>query len=753
MRKIITGGAIRTAIKAVFIALLLMGPSALRADDSISMSLEELLNTPIEAASMMKEKPLDSAAAAHVITEETIKIRGYSNLLDLLEDIPQYEIQHMSSERRGNDLTARGVFENERIIIMIDGVRVTPPTGNLYALGRQFSLKNARQVEIIMGPMSALYGADAFSGVINIVTKKGDELEGVIISPSYGNYKARDVSAVFGKSLETIPYGQAKLLDDAAISFTVHSYQSEGANLANHYDKDFSWHNNEYQQGRVRESPYNSNLKPFQPRPWSDDTGADFMHGRLNLKNWELGMIRMTEEHSSSYGVKPEFSPYIKEAVFKTNYNTVYARQTYFSDDNKVKMVTTLSNYFYEIDPKSRFINNFTLYDDAYKYGRDHSYSLNWRLAYDVSEVSNLLIGVTHDSHSSLPYSADLLKPFDSDKSVAEQNFIYPGSDLSTHTPQGIEQDFHSLYYRNTGGYAQWRLKEWEDINLTLGARYDRNTRYGDSFNSRAALTWKASEKTSFKALYGEAFLSPAPDKTHLHFGSFEYSTITANGLISQFFALPNPDLKPEKLRSAEASVSHHINDSIWLSANFYQTKISHLIRDINHTEATTFKGITILKWDKPENRGTAKSYGGTLRFDGLWNMKILRLSAYSAYTYSYGETAGKNFLPYSARHTVHAGVGIKKGKWSISPRMIWRSPSYIDMSALKEGSPAFAVVNLYAACNGIISGATKLSAFLDIKNLTNARYYNAGHSVGTVGFTATPQEPIRISGGIKFEF
>ncbi|MCK5584041.1 MAG: TonB-dependent receptor plug domain-containing protein, partial [Elusimicrobiales bacterium] len=101
------------------------------------LTLEDLLDIPIKASSFTDEKPSESAALAHVITEETIRARGYATLLDLLEDVPQVEIAHLAGTDTNNILTVQGINGNERIQIFIDGIRVTPVSGNFYALGRQ----------------------------------------------------------------------------------------------------------------------------------------------------------------------------------------------------------------------------------------------------------------------------------------------------------------------------------------------------------------------------------------------------------------------------------------------------------------------------------------------------------------------------------------------------------------------------------------------------------------------------------------
>src|SRR5688572_23688401 len=109
-----------------------------------------------------------------VITEEQIQIRGYRSLLDVLMDMPDIKIDDKVYSLSRNRITMRGIEGQEKLIIMLDGVRISSPTNESLPIMENYPVHLAKQIEIIYGPASALYGADAFTGIINIITKKAE---------------------------------------------------------------------------------------------------------------------------------------------------------------------------------------------------------------------------------------------------------------------------------------------------------------------------------------------------------------------------------------------------------------------------------------------------------------------------------------------------------------------------------------------------------------------------------------------------
>lgn len=716
-------------------ALLLAAVSQAAAGEGIprlkKLSLEELLDVPITAASSIPERPSGAPWNVQVVTEETILARGYATLLDLLEDLPQFEVQHKDSETRRNIVSVRGLFGNERLLILYDGVRVTPPSGNIYAMSTQFSLRSAKRVEIVIGPMSALYGPDAFSGVINIVTKKGGEIGGARLTGGAGSYGTSDVSLSAG----------APFLGGAEFSAAAHRYSSNEPYLPGRYPGDFT-------------------SGPAAPaRPYDAGTGSLFAQARLDLGNFEAGYLRMDESHPSATGIKPEFSVYGRDARFQTNDNTFYVQHAFLADDERWTLDTRSSFRSFEIDPRSRFNNSFSLFQDAYKYAYDRTFELREQVTYRLADEAPLVLGLSFEDHASLAYSADLDHPFDPGQSGESQGFLYPGSDVVdlNGKPLGIPVDFHHLQYQNLGAFAQLGIKK-ERVSVALGARFDHSTRYGDAVNPRIGVVFVPAESLTLKADYGEAFLAPSPFRTHGQFGSFTPTTDglgQITGLRSFFFHLPNPGLKPEKLREWDAGASYRFTEGLWMSLNAYYTEVTHLIQDDVVIGPGAFKGWPVDAVASAVNRGFARTYGATARVDALARAGRWTLKPNAAYTCSAGSVDG-GVLAYSAKNSVQAGVEAAIGKLSVYPRLIYRGRTYSatkDSQGGQQSAAPYALVNVYARYSHIVTRPLRLASYLGITNLFNLRYRNAAFTAGPVGFPAAPQDPIRVAGGVELEF
>ncbi|HEB81243.1 MAG TPA: TonB-dependent receptor, partial [Gammaproteobacteria bacterium] len=115
-------------------------------------------------------------AVASVITRRDIEHSSASSLNELLEMVPGL---HVSEDYySGNAIySMRGFFRDPDagMLLLINGVPVNSlQGGSRFAAYRQ-SLNNIEQIEIIRGPGSAVYGADAFVGVINIITRKYEQ--------------------------------------------------------------------------------------------------------------------------------------------------------------------------------------------------------------------------------------------------------------------------------------------------------------------------------------------------------------------------------------------------------------------------------------------------------------------------------------------------------------------------------------------------------------------------------------------------
>jgi iron complex outermembrane receptor protein len=715
----------------------------------LEMSLEELLDLKVISASKMEEKSSEAPATIHLVTEDQIRTRGYMNLEEVLEDIPGIEIQKKASVEYSNYFTLRGIDGSEKFIILMDGMRINSPTGTPLAIVYNYPVADAQQIEIILGPASALYGVDAFTGVINIITKKGKEAKGIRLGTSFGNYSTTNQSFMAG-------------LGDEEVSFALSGnyYHSGEPFFPDIYREEYQWYNERYKtKGEMQVSPWDSAVINLPVKAYETPTTSYALHAKLNIKDFEVGYFRNYEAHSSSFSTKPEFTVYSKEASFKFLVESFYSSYRYTSPNKKWISLTTLSHSRDEIDPASLYINNYTAYNEGYKYAFNRSLKIEQQVTYLISGTSSLVWGISYEGITALPKTGDMPFAFDPNLAADFQDIYYLGTHIKDKDGNDltIPQDFYYLQYQNLGTLIQWRTDLAQKLSLTLGGRFDYNTRYHSTLSPRIGLVYSPSEKIRFKFLYGKAFLAPSPYRSYQHYGSFLPAVDSAGnvtGLRSDFWRLPGDDLKSQKISTYEANFSYIFRRNLIFSLNGFFNDMDDILSSQGYT-GQSFKGIPVGIVERPVNRGSAQSYGGTARLDYRKNWSSLSLNAYIAYTFVDGEIDDRQ-IPFTAQNTVKSVVDVNLLRISVSLRYLYRSESYHrslkDASGNLISSDPYGVLDLTANYMVVDRNRYETDVFLKLKNLFNTKYYNVPVG-GAESFLMAPQDPIRLLIGLNLKF
>jgi outer membrane cobalamin receptor len=160
-------------------------------------SLEELGTIQVYSASKHMQNASDAPSSVTVITADEIQKCGYRTLADILQSVRGF---YITSDRDYSFVGVRGFGRlgdwNPRILLLIDGHRVNNNILGQAMIGTEFLLDVdlIERIEIIRGPNSSLYGADAFFAVINVITRTPPQLKGVELSltpASFGTYQGR----------------------------------------------------------------------------------------------------------------------------------------------------------------------------------------------------------------------------------------------------------------------------------------------------------------------------------------------------------------------------------------------------------------------------------------------------------------------------------------------------------------------------------------------------------------------------------
>jgi vitamin B12 transporter len=153
--------------------------------------------TVVVTASRFAQSPSDVLSDNTVISSDEIRQSGAINLLDLLQQKRGLEIVTTGGPGTTSSVFLRGA-SNEQTVVLVDGARIGSSTlGG--ATWESIPLAQIDHVEIVYGPLSSLYGADAVGGVVQIFTRKGDGAATPSASVGFGSYNTRTIDAsVFG---------------------------------------------------------------------------------------------------------------------------------------------------------------------------------------------------------------------------------------------------------------------------------------------------------------------------------------------------------------------------------------------------------------------------------------------------------------------------------------------------------------------------------------------------------------------------
>lgn len=711
-------------------------PAVARAADTIAallpLSLEELIATPVVTASRRQEGREQTPAHIMVITREQMRDRRYKNLADLLEDLPGVDFQRGTRSSQFNHFVFQGHVSNNKILIMLDGVRIDHPAGGKIPIADNFSLHFAKQVEVLFGPAAALYGADAFAGVINIITEKPGDAAAGKVSAGIGNFGALE-----GNFLASGSPGAGITLTASA-----HYQESDRARLDEYYP-DYP---------KVDAKVGNTVVRPAAQREdYVGDMSSRSQYFRLDYRDdLTIGFYRNNFRSLTSTGDKPAAVYYQSDAYWDTTIDTWYGKYR-FALTPALKGELVLDHSTYEVDPKSRYINSITNfenhgYDYAYARRRGIEQNLNWQ----VDERHVLLAGLGYKDYYAIE-TPDLPRPYDTAKGPQSQGMTYPNTNLPL-------QIFDARYY-SWSGYLQWQAQWTPGLSTMIGAREDWYSTYGSSFNPRLGLTWQPAAGNYLKLLYGEAFRAPSPEESYSAFGSFNGA-----GNPSGLFRAPNRNLEPEKSKTLSLTWDWRPTRKFNLVTNAYRTRVDRVI--ITRTDATPVQyipGTTLTLTESKQNSGEDEYTGIDLiphwqvHLGGPWNADL-----WGSYSYVKGRVRETEDGPELkqvniAANKVKLGLTLRYQDWlTVTPRLQWIDQTTtgainrVQNDRIKK-TDAYTVASLHFGVHKL--AGEHLSLYFDIYNLFDERYYAAHTSSASTVLQAVPQQPRTYMGTLEYRF
>ena len=193
-------------------------------DESEFFAFDQKLVT---VATRFAQSPKKAPNVVTVIDAQQIRERGYRTISDAFRDLPG---AYVWTAQEGRKLVAlRGVVsaDNNKILLLVDGVPLYDGVYTHAWIDDYLPLHHVRQIELIEGPGSAIYGTNAFAGVINVVTWDGADLKGGKVRALVGSgdrvdigVTAGDSGKVMGVPVEASVYGRVLSQDGLGIDVT-----------------------------------------------------------------------------------------------------------------------------------------------------------------------------------------------------------------------------------------------------------------------------------------------------------------------------------------------------------------------------------------------------------------------------------------------------------------------------------------------------------------------------------------------------
>ena len=489
-------------------------------------------------------QPLRRApAVASVITAEDIAAMGASDLDEVLESVPGMHVDR-NAVAYAPLYTIRGVYspQNPQVLMLLNGV----PTTTLFTGGKGnvwggLPLENVARIEIIRGPGSALYGADAYAGVINIITKTAAQQPGTQIGLRGGSFGTWDTWLLHGGKL-----GPVELAGYLRFGSTDGQREKLRADAQSRNDSLFGTH------------------ASLAPGPV--ETGRDAVDASLDLAYDKLRFragLKLRDDLGAGAGVGSALDPVGKgrserlttdlswtDPAFAANWS-VGLQGSYFEYRDTIPIAFQL------LPPGTRIGPN--LFPDGLiaapeKWERQLRFSAF--AIFTGWDGHRLRIGAGHDDLNL--YKVEEHKNF----RLSPAGVPIPvGSVISfTNTEPFLTPQRRRISYLVL--QDEWQLmRDWA---LTAGLRHDRYSDFGGTTNPRLALVWDAKLDVVVKLLAGRAFRAPS-------FAEL-YS-------INNPVARGNPALHPETISTLEAATNWQVRPDLQLALNLFRYQMKDIIR------------------------------------------------------------------------------------------------------------------------------------------------------------------------------
>ncbi|WP_394228448.1 TonB-dependent receptor plug domain-containing protein [Pseudoalteromonas spongiae] len=544
-------------------------------EDVFDLSLNDLFQLEITTASNRSEHIENAPATVIVVSKDDIKHRGYESIDEIFLDLPGMEMiythgdSYFSNYMRGYRYTIGTPF-----LMMLDGISINSLYFNQITQISSFPLSSVERIEVVYGPASVIYGANAFMGVVNIITKKPEQ--------SGTNFTANTRSSGHNDHNFDMSYNykDASFLTRFGMHYEEFNVNDRIDNNANYWLQEQHYSTALWggfiDQTNVISNNFSSKTKrlgletlvAFDELELSafylleqNGYGATYPSDRLPASGkWPIyqygGTIKYTTKLSDSLESRSRFhaqSDGIKGDGYDIEaWNVVNSSEI----DQVIGGVELAPN-------EAARMMHF-----QYWLTKNHSLSFNQDFDYRLSDTIKLLTGIKYDYQ-------DLQRSY----VLSTTGPISPLASLpSLPNPASgaYSDDSNREIWRDFGFYLQGEYKFKQSHMLSGGLRYDDNNIYGGETTFRGAYIYNH-QKWNIKLMYGEAYHEPTPRNLY--------------GAWSGLGADPN--LSPERSRTIESTLAYQGNDYRHLLSLYHVKNTDSIVTTLGGAENIGARSVT----------------------------------------------------------------------------------------------------------------------------------------------------------------
>ncbi len=544
-------------------------------------------------------------AVASVVTAEDIAAMGATDLDEVLETVPGIHVSR-TAVRYAPTYVIRGIYNgayNPQVLLLQNGIPTTTMfSGDKGGAWTGVPVENIARIEIIRGPGSALYGADAYAGVINVITKTAADTPGTELGLRGGSFNTRSAWMQHG--------GKAGPVEVAAF---LRVGTTDGIREILQAD------------AQTRNDRLFGTSASLAPGPVN--TGFDAIDASLNLAygKWRLrAAYKLRDEMETGAGIASALDPnsYGRAENVSSDlswHDPQFARNWSLGATASMQYYTfTFPTNLQLLPPGLRLPSG--VFPDGLIGGPnswDKQFRFSGNATYSGFAGHSLRLGAGHDDLDL--YRTKTIKN-NRLNAVGLPILSGPAMDYSGIqpfvTPQRRRVNY--LYVQDEWNFAR-------DWTLTAGARHDSYSDFGGTTNPRLALVWDASLDLTAKLLYGQAFRAPS-------FSEQYTINPVSNG---------NPNLKPETIQTLEAAFSWKLRRDSQINLSLFRYEMQDIIRLVNNTAPAL--GATY--------QNTGRQHGSGVELEAEWDFTpTLRVTGAYSFQRSIDDATGKD-AGYAPRH------------------------------------------------------------------------------------------------------